>query len=52
MLNAFASLKCSKKCEHNVQRPTDFLPSEILKLLQVGIKSLIGFTKQVHGCQK
>ena len=21
MLNAFASLKCSKKCEHNVQRP-------------------------------
>ena len=22
MLNAFASLKCSKKCEHNVQRPT------------------------------
>ena len=23
MLNAFASLKCSKKCEHNVQRPTD-----------------------------
>ena len=22
MLNAFASLKCSKKCQHNVQKPT------------------------------
>ena len=22
MLNAFASLKCSKKCLHNVQKPT------------------------------
>ena len=22
MLNAFASLKCSKKCWHNVQKPT------------------------------
>ena len=21
MLNAFASLKCSKKCQHNVQKP-------------------------------
>ena len=22
MLNTFASLKCSKKCQHNVQKPT------------------------------
>ena len=22
MLNAFASLKCSKNCQHNVQKPT------------------------------
>ena len=30
MLNAFASLKCSKKCEHNVQKPSRGVPNENL----------------------
>ena len=31
MLNAFASLKCSKKCEHNfVQKPSHGVPNENL----------------------
>ena len=28
MLNAFASLKCSKKCWHNVQKPIVDLPTD------------------------
>ena len=34
MLNAFASLKCSKKCKHNVQkpRPTYLLLSQKIKM--------------------
>ena len=31
MLNAFASLKCSKKCQHNVQKPNH------------GTKEMLGF---------
>ena len=30
MLNAFASLKRSKKCEHNVQKPSHGVPNENL----------------------
>ena len=30
MLNAFASLKCSKKCKHNVQKPSHGVPNENL----------------------
>ena len=29
MLNAFASLKCSKKCQHNVQKPSTIHSTKI-----------------------
>ena len=35
MLNAFASLKCSKKCQHNVQKPTK-------SILYLGLLTLHG----------
>jgi len=53
MLNAFASLKCLKKCQHNVRKPTRkrladaclntelFLEEKIAKREQRAIETLI-----------